>query len=45
MRARRIMPNLRVADIEAAKGFYTDFNGKFIGNNTLVVGVKYTYSF
>jgi predicted enzyme related to lactoylglutathione lyase len=27
MRARRIMPNLRVADIEAAKGFYTDFLG------------------
>ena len=29
----------------AKKAFYTDFNGKFIGNNTLVVGVKYTYSF
>jgi catechol 2,3-dioxygenase-like lactoylglutathione lyase family enzyme len=27
MRATRIMPNLRVADIEAAKGFYTDFLG------------------
>src|SRR5690242_9103657 len=27
MRARRIIPNLRVADIEAAKGFYTDFLG------------------
>jgi catechol 2,3-dioxygenase-like lactoylglutathione lyase family enzyme/uncharacterized damage-inducible protein DinB len=26
-RARRIMPNLRVADIDAAKGFYTDFLG------------------
>lgn len=30
---------------DAKKGFYTDFNGKFIGNNTIVVGVKYTYSF
>jgi predicted enzyme related to lactoylglutathione lyase len=27
MRARRIMANLRVADIEAAKSFYTDFLG------------------
>ena len=27
MRAIRIMPNLRVADIEAAKGFYTDYLG------------------
>jgi uncharacterized protein (TIGR02001 family) len=29
----------------ARKAFYTDFNGKFIGNDTIVVGVKYTYSF
>jgi predicted enzyme related to lactoylglutathione lyase len=27
MRTVRIIPNLRVADIEAAKGFYTDFLG------------------
>jgi predicted enzyme related to lactoylglutathione lyase len=27
MRATRIMANLRVADIEAAKSFYTDFLG------------------
>ena len=27
MQARRIMANLRVADIEAAKSFYTDFLG------------------
>jgi predicted enzyme related to lactoylglutathione lyase len=27
MRAKRIMANLRVADIEAAKGFYTDYLG------------------
>ncbi len=27
MRTLRIIPNLRVADIEAAKGFYTDFLG------------------
>lgn len=27
MRARRITPNLRVADLDAAKGFYTDFLG------------------
>ncbi|MGI8761881.1 MAG: glyoxalase superfamily protein [Jatrophihabitantaceae bacterium] len=27
MRANRITPNLRVADIDAAKGFYTDFLG------------------
>jgi catechol 2,3-dioxygenase-like lactoylglutathione lyase family enzyme len=27
MQAIRIMPNLRVADIEAAKGFYTGFLG------------------
>ena len=27
MRAHRIMANLRVADVEAAKGFYTDFLG------------------
>ena len=30
---------------DAKKAFYTDFNGKFIGDNTLVLGVKYTYSF
>jgi uncharacterized protein (TIGR02001 family) len=29
----------------AKKAFYTDFNGKYIGNDTVVVGVKYTYSF
>ena len=29
----------------ARKAFYTDINGKFIGNDTVVVGVKYTYSF
>jgi uncharacterized protein (TIGR02001 family) len=29
----------------AKKAFYTDINGKFIGNNTAVVGVKYTYNF
>jgi predicted enzyme related to lactoylglutathione lyase len=27
MRATRIMPNLRVPDVEAAKGFYTEFLG------------------
>ncbi|MFJ3407612.1 glyoxalase superfamily protein [Promicromonospora sp. NPDC090134] len=27
MRANRITPNLRVADIETAKGFYVDFLG------------------
>ncbi len=27
MRATKIMANLHVADIEAAKGFYTDFLG------------------
>ncbi|WP_433203700.1 VOC family protein [Dactylosporangium sp. CS-047395] len=27
MRVRRITPNLPVADVEAAKGFYTDFMG------------------
>jgi predicted enzyme related to lactoylglutathione lyase len=27
MRATRIMPNLRVADVDAAKGFYTDYLG------------------
>ena len=27
MRAIRIMPNLRVDDVEAAKGFYTDYLG------------------
>jgi catechol 2,3-dioxygenase-like lactoylglutathione lyase family enzyme len=27
MRAIRIMPNLRVADVEAAKSFYTEFLG------------------
>jgi predicted enzyme related to lactoylglutathione lyase len=27
MRAIRIMPNLRVADVEAAKSFYTDYLG------------------
>jgi predicted enzyme related to lactoylglutathione lyase len=27
MRARRIVANLRVADIEAAKGFYADYLG------------------
>ena len=27
MRANRIMANLRVADIDAAKSFYTDFLG------------------
>jgi predicted enzyme related to lactoylglutathione lyase len=27
MRATRIMPNLRVADVDAAKSFYTDYLG------------------
>jgi predicted enzyme related to lactoylglutathione lyase len=27
MQAKRIMANLRVADVDAAKGFYTDFLG------------------
>jgi catechol 2,3-dioxygenase-like lactoylglutathione lyase family enzyme len=27
MRAKRITPNLPVADVEAAKGFYTDYLG------------------
>jgi catechol 2,3-dioxygenase-like lactoylglutathione lyase family enzyme len=27
MRVTRIMPNLRVADVEAAKSFYTDYLG------------------
>jgi predicted enzyme related to lactoylglutathione lyase len=27
MRATRIMPNLRVADVETAKSFYTDYLG------------------
>jgi uncharacterized protein (TIGR02001 family) len=29
----------------AKRAFYTDYNGKFIGDNTVVVGVKYTHSF
>ena len=29
----------------AKRAFYTDFGGRFIGNNTVVLGVKYTYSF
>lgn len=29
----------------AKRAFYTDFNGRFIGNDTVVVGVKYTYAF
>ena len=27
MQAKRIMPNLRVADVDAAKSFYTDYLG------------------
>ncbi|TAG27482.1 MAG: hypothetical protein EAZ37_04790 [Burkholderiales bacterium] len=27
----------------AKKGFYTDFNGKSIGNGTLVIGAKYSF--
>ncbi len=27
MRAKRIIPNLRVAEVEAAKGFYADYLG------------------
>jgi len=27
MRAKRVLANLRVADVDAAKGFYTDFLG------------------
>jgi uncharacterized protein (TIGR02001 family) len=30
---------------DAKRAFYTDFNGKYIGNDTVVVGVKYTYGF
>ncbi|WP_287066658.1 TorF family putative porin [Ramlibacter sp.] len=28
---------------DAKKSFYTDYNGKFIGNNTVVIGAKYTF--
>jgi catechol 2,3-dioxygenase-like lactoylglutathione lyase family enzyme len=42
MRAKRIMANLRVADIEAAKGFYTDFLGLSIENFHLGWVARYT---
>ncbi|MEJ6021251.1 TorF family putative porin [Ramlibacter sp. PS4R-6] len=29
----------------ARRAFYTDFGGRYIGNDTVVVGVKYTHSF
>jgi predicted enzyme related to lactoylglutathione lyase len=42
MRARRIIANLRVADIEATKSFYTDFLG--LGNEEFNMGwvARYT---
>jgi predicted enzyme related to lactoylglutathione lyase len=42
MRAKRIMANLRVADIEAAKGFYTDFLGLSTENFNLGWVARYT---
>jgi predicted enzyme related to lactoylglutathione lyase len=42
MRARHIIANLRVADIEATKGFYSDFLG--LGNEEFNMGwvARYT---
>ena len=42
MRANRITPNLRVADVEAAKGFYTDFLGLSTEEFTLGWVARYT---
>jgi catechol 2,3-dioxygenase-like lactoylglutathione lyase family enzyme len=42
LRANRIVTNLRVADIDAAKGFYTDFLGLSIEEFNLGWVARYT---
>ena len=42
MRAKRIMPNLRVADIESTKRFYTDFLGLAIEEFNMGWVARYT---
>lgn len=42
MRATRIMPNLRVADVEAAKGFYTDYLGLSVEEFNMGWVARYT---
>ncbi|MBB3086458.1 VOC family protein [Geodermatophilus sabuli] len=42
MRARRIITDLRVADLETAKGFYTDYLGLSIEEFTLGWVARYT---
>jgi predicted enzyme related to lactoylglutathione lyase len=42
MRAKRITANLRVADVDAAKGFYTDFLG--LGTEEFNMGWVARYS-
>ena len=42
MRATSVVANLRVADIEAAKGFYTDYLGLSIEEFTLGWVARYT---
>jgi predicted enzyme related to lactoylglutathione lyase len=42
MQAKRIMANLRVADIEAAKRFYTDFLGLSTENFNMGWVARYT---
>ncbi|WP_433721050.1 VOC family protein [Actinoplanes sp. CA-051413] len=44
MRARRIMTNLHVPDLEAAKGFYTDFLGLSTEEFNLGWVARYTSS-
>lgn len=42
MRATRIMPNLRVADVDAAKSFYTDYLGLSAEEFNLGWAARYT---
>lgn len=42
MRATRIMPNLRVADVEAAKGFYTGYLGLSVEEFNMGWAARYT---
>jgi catechol 2,3-dioxygenase-like lactoylglutathione lyase family enzyme len=42
MRVRRIMANLRVADIEAAKSFYTDYLGLSVEEFNMGWVARYT---
>lgn len=42
MRATRIMPNLRVADVEAAKGFYTGYLGLSVEEFNMGWVARYT---